>query len=151
DARGGIEPGRGHDTVRAHSDRRPERREAGAMKKLRLVLADDHAVIREGLRLLLSAQPDMEVSGEAGDGDEVCQKARELLPDVIVMDISMPGCNGAQATERLRDACPSARVLALTVHEDEGYVRQLLHAGAAGYALKRAAAEELTRAIRTVA
>lgn len=121
------------------------------MKKLRLLLADDHAVIREGLKLLVNAQPDMEVIGEAGDGHEAWQRAKELQPDVVVMDISMPECNGAQATEHLASACPEIKVLALTLYEDEEYLRQLLQAGASGYVLKRAAAEDLTQAIRTVA
>jgi DNA-binding NarL/FixJ family response regulator len=93
----------------------------------------------------------MEVIGEAGDGLEAWQRAKELEPDVVVMDISMPECNGAQATERLSAECPAVKVLALTLYEDEEYVRQLLQAGASGYVLKRAAAEDLTQAIRTVA
>jgi DNA-binding NarL/FixJ family response regulator len=121
------------------------------MKKLRIFLADDHAVIREGLKLLVNAQPDMEVIGEAGNGKDAVQKARELKPDVVVMDVSMPELNGVQATERLKQARPDVKVVALTVHEDENYLRQLLKAGASGYVLKRAAADELTRAIRTVA
>ena len=121
------------------------------MRKLRILLADDHAVIRQGLKLLVDAQPDMEVIGEAGDGQEAWQKAKELQPDVVVMDISMPECNGAQATERLAAECPASRCWRLTLYEDEEYLRQLLQAGASGYVLKRAAAEELTQAIRTVA
>jgi DNA-binding NarL/FixJ family response regulator len=121
------------------------------MKKLRILLAEDHAVVRQGLKLLLDAQPDMEVIGEAGDGQEAWERAKELQPDVVVMDISMPACNGAQATECLAAACPDIKVLVLTLYEDEEYLRQLLLAGAAGYVLKRAAAEDLTLAIRTVA
>jgi two-component system response regulator NreC len=120
-------------------------------RKLRILLADDHAVIRQGLKLLVDAQPDMEVIGEAGDGQEAWQRAKEHQPDVVVMDISMPVCNGAEATARLAAECPGVRVLALTFYEDEEYLRQLLQAGASGYLLKRAAAEELTLAIRTVA
>ena len=121
------------------------------MTKLRVFLADDHAVVREGLKALVNAQPDMEVVGEAGDGRAAVRQVQELLPDVVVMDVSMPEMSGAQATERLKQACPLVKVLALTVHEDKGYLRQLLEAGAAGYVPKRAAAEELIRAIRTVA
>jgi DNA-binding NarL/FixJ family response regulator len=121
------------------------------MTSLRIFLADDHAVVREGLKSLIDAQPDMEVTGEAGDGNAACERVPELRPDVVVMDVSMPGMSGALATERLRQTCPQVKVLALTVHEDKGYLRQLLEAGAAGYVLKRAAAEELIRAIRTVA
>ena len=121
------------------------------MTSLRIFLADDHAVVREGLKSLIDAQPDMEVTGEAGDGNAACELVPGLRPDVVIMDVSMPGMNGAKATEQLRQTCPQVKVLALTVHEDKGYLRQLLEAGAAGYVLKRAAAEELIRAIRTVA
>src|SRR4051794_27827649 len=117
------------------------------MAKLRVFLADDHAVVREGLKALINAQPDMEISGEAADGQAACEQAPPLRPDVVVLDVSMPGMSGAQAAERLRQECPQVKVLALTVHEDKGYLRQLLQAGAAGYVLKRAAAEELIRAI----
>jgi DNA-binding NarL/FixJ family response regulator len=120
------------------------------MAKLRIYLADDHAVVREGLKALINAQPQMEVIGEAGDGATACQEVPELQPDVAVMDVSMPGVNGAQATSQLKQTCPNVKVLALTVHEDKGYLRLLLEAGASGYVLKRAAAEELIHAIRTV-
>ena len=93
----------------------------------------------------------MAVVGEAADGLDACEQVPALRPDVVVMDVSMPGLTGAQATERLRRECPQVKVLALTVHEDKGYLRQLLAAGAAGYVLKRAAAEELIHAIRVVA
>ena len=121
------------------------------MAKLRVFLADDHAVVREGLKALVNAQPTMAVVGEAADGPSACAQVALLAPDVVVMDVSMPGLSGAQATARLRLECPAVRVLALTVHEDRGYLRQLLAAGAAGYVLKRAAPEELIRAIRAVA
>jgi DNA-binding NarL/FixJ family response regulator len=121
------------------------------MAKLRVYLADDHAIVRAGLKALINSEPQMEVSGEAGDGRTACQEVQELQPDVVVMDVSMPQMNGAQATAQLKQACPSVKVLALTVHEDKGYLRLLLEAGASGYVLKRAAAEELIHAIRTVA
>ena len=121
------------------------------MAKLRVYLADDHAVVRAGLKALINSEPQMEVSGEASDGRTACQEVQELQPDVVVMDVSMPHMNGAQATAQLKQACPSVKVLALTVHEDKGYLRLLLEAGASGYVLKRAAAEELIHAIRTVA
>jgi DNA-binding NarL/FixJ family response regulator len=121
------------------------------MTKLRVFLADDHAVVREGLKALVNAQAGMEVVGEAADGQAALEAATKLRPDVVVMDISMPGLSGARATEQLKQACPQVRVLALTVHEDRGYLRQLLEAGASGYMLKRAAAEELIHALRTVA
>lgn len=121
------------------------------MKKLTILIADDHAVVRQGIKLLLCSQPDMEVVGEAGDGEEAWQRARELLPDVVVMDVSMPHLNGAQATERLKVSCPQVKVIALSAHQDEAHIRQLLAAGASGYVLKKTIAEELTTAIRTVA
>jgi DNA-binding NarL/FixJ family response regulator len=122
--------------------------EAGA---LRVVLADDHAVVREGLKALVNAQPDMCVVGEAADGEAAWRVARELRPDVLVMDLSMPLLGGAEATVRVRRDCPEVKVLALTVHEERLYLTQLLRAGASGYVLKRAASLELVRAVRTVA
>jgi DNA-binding NarL/FixJ family response regulator len=121
------------------------------MSKLGVFLADDHAVVLEGLKSLVNAQADMEVVGAAGDGEAACAQVPQLRPDVVVLDISMPGLSGARAAERLHQECPQVKVLALTIHEDKGYLRQLLEAGASGYVLKRAAAEELIRAIRTVA
>jgi two-component system, NarL family, response regulator NreC len=118
---------------------------------LRIVLADDHAVVREGLKALVNAQPDMCVVGEAADGEAACRAAKELAPDVLVMDLSMPLLGGAAATERVRLECPEVRVLALTVHEEPIYVTRLLRAGASGYVLKRAASAELVRAVRAVA
>jgi DNA-binding NarL/FixJ family response regulator len=121
------------------------------MKKLRILLADDHKIVREGLRTLINSQPDMQVVGEAANGREVLVKARELKPDVVVMDLSMPELNGLQATERLKIERPEMKVVALTAHEDEGYLRQLCKVGAAGYVLKRSAGDELVKAIGTVA
>src|SRR4029450_9985787 len=121
------------------------------VNKLRVFLADDHAVVREGLKALINAQSGMTVIGEAADGLQACEQIPALRPDVVVMDVSMPGLTGSQATARLRQECPAVKVLALTVHEDKGYIRQLLAAGAAGYVLQRNAPEELIRAIRVVA
>jgi DNA-binding NarL/FixJ family response regulator len=118
---------------------------------LRVVLADDHAVVREGLKALVNAQPDMHVIGEAADGEEACRVTKELSPDILVMDLSMPVLAGVDATVRVRRECPNVKVLALTVHEERLYLTQLLRAGASGYVLKRAAAAELVRAVRTVA
>ena len=118
---------------------------------LRVVLADDHAVVREGLKALVNAQPDMRVIGEAADGEAAWRAAIELSPDVLVMDLSMPILSGVDATVRVRRDCPNVKILALTVHEERLYVTQLLRAGASGYVLKRAAAAELVRAVRTVA
>ena len=100
------------------------------MTELRVFLADDHAVVRAGLKALVEAEEDMVVVGEAADGLDACAQVAELNPDVVVMDLSMPLLTGAQATERIRRECPSTRVLALTVHEDKAYIRQLLGAGA---------------------
>ncbi|MBV8605984.1 MAG: response regulator transcription factor [Singulisphaera sp.] len=121
------------------------------MGELRVFIADDHAIVREGLKALIGAQPGMRVAGEAADGREACRRVMELQPDVAVMDISMPGWSGSEATGRLRQVCPGVRILTLTVHEDEGYLRGLLGAGASGYVLKRSATEGLVHAIRTVA
>src|SRR4051812_8654218 len=119
--------------------------------KLRVLLADDHNVVRAGLRALIDAQPDMEVVGEAADGAAACRQGMDLGPDVVVMDVSMPALGGAPATARIKRDRPEVRVLALTVHEDRSYLQQLLQAGASGYLLKRAAADELIHAIRAVA
>lgn len=121
------------------------------MSKLHILLADDHAVVREGLKRLIDAEADMHVVGEASDGAEAIEKAVKLSPDVAVVDVSMGVVNGAEAARQIRTLCPATRILALTVHEDTSYLRELLDAGAAGYMLKRAAADELIRAIRAVA
>jgi DNA-binding NarL/FixJ family response regulator len=121
------------------------------MSPIRVLLADDHEIVRTGLRTLVDAAPDMVVVGEAGDGAEAVLRACELVPDVLVMDVSMPRLDGAAATERLRRECPQVRVLALTAHEDAAHLTRLLQAGAAGYLLKRGAADELVRAIRVIA
>jgi two-component system response regulator NreC len=122
-----------------------------AMTQLQIFLADDHMVVREGLKTLINGQPDMLVIGEAGDGETAWQQARECQPDVVIMDVTMPGMNGVLATTRLKRVCPHIKVLALSVHDDTSYLRQLLTAGAAGYVLKHAAADDLIQAIRIVA
>lgn len=121
------------------------------MTKLHVLLADDHAVVREGLKRLIDAELDMTVIGEAADGTEALELAAKICPDIAVVDVSMGRVSGAEVTRRLRVTCPAIRVLALTVHEDTSYLRELLDAGAVGYVLKRAAAAELIRAIRAVA
>jgi DNA-binding NarL/FixJ family response regulator len=118
---------------------------------VRVVLADDHPIVRDGLRQLVDAQPDMQVVGEAADGEAACRLATALRPDILVMDLSMPVLGGADATARVRRECPSVKVLALTVHEERAYLTQLLRAGASGYVLKRAAPAELVGAMRAVA
>jgi DNA-binding NarL/FixJ family response regulator len=119
--------------------------------KIRIVLADDHAVVREGLKTLIHAQADMVVVGECADGTTAVQTVMDVKPDVAVLDISMPGLNGAMAARQISQSAPQTKVLALTVHEDRSYLRELLDAGAAAYILKRSAADELIRALRMVA
>jgi two-component system response regulator NreC len=121
------------------------------MKKIRLMLVDDHEVIRVGLRTFLQTQPDFEVVVEASDGESAVGQALETHPEVILMDISMPGLDGMEATRRLRVLCPESLILALTVHDDKQYLMQMLAAGASGYITKHAAADELVEAIHTVA
>jgi len=120
-------------------------------KKIHVFLADDHAVVREGLKRLIDAEVDMEVCGEAASGISAVLMAPEVLPDVIILDISMPELSGAKAARQLREVCPLTAILVLTVHEDTSYVRELLQAGAAGYVLKRSAPNELIHAIRSAA
>lgn len=118
--------------------------------RTRVLLADDHAILRSGLRLLIGAQDDMEVVGEAGDVEEAVRLARSLAPDVVTLDLSMPGGSGLAAIERLLAAAPAARVVVLTMHEDPAYVRVALAAGASGYLAKSAADSALIAAIRSV-
>jgi len=120
------------------------------MEKIRVLLADDHAVLREGIRALLNEQPDMVVAGEAENGRWAVHLAHELRPDVVLMDIAMPLLNGLEATRQIKRDHPEINVLVLTMHDNEEYVRQVLGAGASGYVLKRAAASELVSAIRAV-
>ncbi len=117
---------------------------------IRLLLADDHAVVRSGLRLLLESQPDMAIIGEAETGEEAVRLTAELSPDVVLMDIEMPGINGIEAARRIKAQSPATAVLALTMYEDDQYFFEMLRAGAAGYVPKRAAPDELASAIRAV-
>lgn len=121
------------------------------MDKIRIFLADDHGIVREGLKRMIDAESDLAVVGEASEGSQAIALCSSLLPDVVVMDISMPGVGGMQATRELRACCPSVHVLALTVHEDRAFVSEALQAGASGYVVKRAAPDDLVRAIRIVA
>lgn len=119
--------------------------------KIRVMLADDHTVLRAGLRALLNAEPDIEVIGEAADGLEAVALAERLKPDVVVMDIAMPRMDGLQATRQIAARLPTTRVLVLTMHAEEQYLLQVLEAGGSGYVLKRSADTELLDAIRVVA
>lgn len=122
-----------------------------AKAPLRVLLADDHVVVRHGLKLLIDDQPDMTVIAEAGDGETAIRRALELKPDVIVMDISMPGMNGLTATRKLRELQPGAAIVTLTRHTDDAYLQELLRAGVTGYVLKQSAPTELLQAIRAAA
>jgi two-component system, NarL family, response regulator NreC len=118
--------------------------------KIRVLLADDHAIVREGVRMILSAQSDMQVVGEAADGEQVLALARVLKPDIVLMDIAMPGMNGLEATRALKAEQSSVNILILTMHESEDYFFRILSAGASGYLLKGVSSEELLNAIRAV-
>ena len=116
----------------------------------RILIADDHAVVRSGLRLILSAQPELQVVGEAGTGEQTVEKAIALRPDILLLDIAMPGLNGLEAARQIRQQVPEVRIIVLTMYDDEAYLRQFLEMGAAGYVLKKAADTELVDAIRAV-
>ena len=118
---------------------------------IRVLIADDHTLVRQGIRLLLENQNDLQVVGEAGNGAEAIGLAVELKPDIVVMDIAMPDIDGLEATREIKRTLPSTHVLALTMYEGERYFFRILEAGAAGYVLKRAAAQDLVNAIRVVA
>lgn len=116
--------------------------------KIRVLLADDHAILRDGIRLLLAAQDDIDVVGEAGDGAEAVELVERLRPDVVLMDVAMPRMNGIEATRAIKAAHPHLPVLVLSMHDSEEYILPILKAGASGYVLKRAAAQELVSALR---
>ncbi|HUQ91178.1 MAG TPA: response regulator transcription factor [Bryobacteraceae bacterium] len=120
-------------------------------RKIRIVLADDHAVVRKGFRLILNQEPDMEVVAEAGNGPDAVRLALEMKPDLMIMDIAMPEMNGVEATRRIRENCPDCQILILSMHKDSVYVRETLRAGARGYLLKESIDEDLLRAVRSVA
>jgi two-component system response regulator NreC len=120
------------------------------METTRILLAEDHRTVREGIKLLVNAQPDMEVIGEADNGEAAIAEAQRIKPDMVVMDISMPKMNGLNATKRLRRLLPDVKILTLTRHTDDGYLQQLIKAGVNGYVLKQSAPSELINAIRAV-
>jgi DNA-binding NarL/FixJ family response regulator len=121
------------------------------MNKLRVFLAEDHLVVREGIKRVVNAEEEMEVIGEAGDGLQVLEQVLASRPDIILMDISMPGLDGVQTTRKILEAWPEAKVLALTAHEDRGFLRAVLEDGAVGYILKTSSPREVIEAIRIVA
>jgi two-component system response regulator NreC len=120
------------------------------MSKIQLLLVDDHEIVRAGLRMLFVAEQDMEIVGEVNSGEEALQAVKALRPDVVIMDVAMPGIGGIEATRQIKAANPDTAVLALTMHEDEQYFFEMLNAGAAGYIPKRAAPDDLVSAIRVV-
>jgi DNA-binding NarL/FixJ family response regulator len=118
---------------------------------IRIVLADDHSLVRQGFKAILASQPDMQVVGEAGNGREAVELAEKLHPDIVVMDVAMPEMNGIEATRRLTESSPRIRVLALSMHKDAVYVREILRAGARGYLLKDSVDADLIAGVRAVA
>ena len=120
------------------------------MTKIHILLADDHTILRAGLKMMLNAQPDMEVVGEAPDGRQAITETQRLQPDIILMDITMPEMNGIEATRQIKKLVPESRILILTMHEHDEYVFQALRAGASGYMLKEAADTELISALHII-
>ncbi len=118
---------------------------------IKILLADDHSLVRQGFSMILSAQSDMQIVGEASNGREAVELAEKLHPDVVVMDVTMPELNGIEATRRIAESAPRTRVLALSMHKDSVYVREILRAGARGYLLKDSADADLIAAVRSVA
>lgn len=119
-------------------------------KMLRILLVDDHETVREGIKLLIDSQPDMKVIGEAENGEIAVKKTDELKPDIVLMDVSMPKLNGMKATRRIKRAHPKMKILTLTRHTDDGYLQQLIQAGANGYVLKQSPPQQLINALRII-
>jgi two-component system, NarL family, response regulator NreC len=120
-------------------------------RKIRILLADDHAVVRQGFKLIINQEADMEVVGEASDGEATVRLTQQLHPQLVILDIAMPGVNGVEATRRIAESYPEAKVLILSMHKDAVYVREALRAGAKGYLLKESIDTDFLRAIRAVA
>ncbi len=120
------------------------------MSKIRVFVADDHDVLREGIRLLLEKESDFEMVGEAENGDDAVDKVCQLLPDIVLMDITMPGSNGLEATRRIKQKLPAIKILILTMHETDQYLSEMLEVGASGYVVKTTTGSELISAIRSV-
>ena len=117
---------------------------------MRILIADDHAIVREGLRNILGAEPDIEIVGEATDGEEAISKTKEVEPDIVLMDITMPGMNGLEATRQIKQDSPDVKILVLTMHEGDEYFFKFLDAGASGYFVKGGSSSELVSALRAV-
>lgn len=120
------------------------------MKSIRILLVEDHIIVREGIKALFNAVPEMQIIGEADDGEQGVRLAKELRPDVVVIDVQMPRMNGAQATREIKRLSPETRVVALTMYDDKSYIRELLDAGVSGYVVKRSAVRDLIRAVHEV-
>ena len=118
---------------------------------IRILIADDHQLLREGIRNFLSLEPDFEIIGEASNGEEAVTKAEALKPDVMLLDINMPKANGIEVASRLKESCPEVRILALTIHDDQNYMMNMIQSGAAGYLLKDVEPSMMVQAIRRVA
>src|SRR5262245_52569676 len=148
-----VHSGPGHDDHPAHTRgaAHDDQERVVMPEPLRILIADDHAIVRQGLKLLIDSQPDMKVVAEAASGDAVLEHAAAAKPHIVVMDISMPGINGLLATRILKQRQPGITVVALTRHEDKTYLEELLRAGASGYVLKQSAPTEFLRAVRAVA
>jgi len=119
-------------------------------RPIRIILADDHQIVRQGLRILLEAETDMQIVAEADNGRKVLKQAQELLPDIVIMDLSMPELNGIEATRQILSGAPEVKVIALSMHSDSLFVLNMIKSGASGYLLKDCALEELVKAIRAV-
>ena len=118
---------------------------------IRILIADDHQLLREGIRNFLSLEPDFEIVGEAANGEEAVTQAEALKPDVMLLDINMPKANGIEVASRLKESCPEVRILALTIHDDQNYMMNMIQSGAAGYLLKDVEPSMMVQAIRRVA
>ncbi len=129
----------------------PVRRKEGESGSLRILVVDDHEVVRRGVKALIESRPDWRVCGETGDGREAVLKAKELQPDVVVLDVTMPGLNGLDATRQIRNVAPKTEVLVLTMHSSEDLARELLSAGARGFIMKSDAGRDLVNAVESVA
>lgn len=129
----------------------PRKKNEMTKDKLKILIAEDHGTVRDGIKMIINAQDDMEVVGEAADGRKAVEMARELKPDIVLMDISMPELNGLKAAAQLKRILPDIKILTLTRHTDDAYLQELMQAGISGYALKQSLSEELIRGIRIIA